>query len=103
MRDDYFNEALLVVKDPYVLVSMVVQRIEMLRRGSRSLIELKAVSSLEEIALREIIEGRVVYVLGDIVVLDDIIGMGDSAAGRHTNENWSGASASPFVTASSGV
>jgi DNA-directed RNA polymerase subunit omega len=94
MRDDYFKEALVIVDDPYVLVSMIARRVKMFRRGSRPLVDSIETLSLEDVALREIIAGQIIYVLGDIVVLDDIVGLGDIVAGKCT-----GSSGSPFVSA----
>jgi DNA-directed RNA polymerase subunit omega len=96
MRDDYFKEALAIVDDPYVLVSMVARRVKMFRRGSRPLVDSIETLSLEDLALREIVEGRITYVLGDIVVFEDIVGLGGIVAGKRTG----GASGSPFVCAS---
>lgn len=99
MRDDYFKEALVIVDDPYVLVSMIARRVKMLRRGNRPLIESIEELSLEDVALREIIEGRVTYVLGDIVVLENIVGLREIVTGKRAGNTWSDMSASPFVNA----
>ena len=95
MRDDYFKEALMIVDDSYVLVSMIAGRVKMLRRGNCPLVESLEMLSLEDVALREIIEGRITYVLGEVVVLDDIVGLGDTV----TRKRAGGASASPIVSA----
>jgi DNA-directed RNA polymerase subunit omega len=71
MRDDYFKEALAIVGDPEVLVSMTAERVKMLRRGNRPMIESAKTLSLVDVALREIADGRIKYVLGNIVVLED--------------------------------
>ena len=81
MRDDYFREALAIVGDPYVLVSMTAGRVKMLRRGNRPLVESFETLSLEDVALREIIEGRITYVLGDIVVQENFGKMERAANG----------------------
>jgi len=75
MREDYYREALGIVDDPYVLVSMMWGRMQMLRRGHRPLVE--SIEGLEpaDVALREIIEGRITYVLGNMVVLEEIVGL----------------------------
>ena len=99
MRDDYFKEALVIVDDPYVLVGMIARRVKMLRRENRPLVESIEKLSLEDVALREIIEGRITYVLGDIVVLEDIVGLGDIVAWKRAGNTWSDTSASPFVNA----
>jgi DNA-directed RNA polymerase subunit omega len=71
MRDDYFKKALKIIGDPTVLTSMIAGRVKMLRHGSRPVFECPEDVPIEDIALREIIEGRITYVLGDIVVLED--------------------------------
>lgn len=71
MRDDYFREALAIVGDPDVLVSMTAERVTMLRRGSRPLVEFPETPSLVDVALREIVDGRIKYVLGKIVIPED--------------------------------
>ena len=71
MRDDYFKEALAIVGDPEVLVSMTAERVKMLRRGNRPMIESAKTLSLVDVALREIADGRIKYVLGNIVILED--------------------------------
>ena len=93
MRDDNFQDALEIVGDPYVLVNMIWGRVQMLRRGKPPLIESFEGISLREIALREIIEGRITYVLGDIVVLDEIVGLGEIVTRKRTSK----ASTSPFA------
>lgn len=99
MRGDYFNEALSIVGDSYILVSMVARRVKMLRHENRPPLETLETPALEDIALREIIEGRITYVLGDVVVLDDIVGLGDVVTRRSAGDNGSGPSTSPLVNA----
>jgi DNA-directed RNA polymerase subunit omega len=97
MRDDYFKEALAIVDDPYVLVGMVARRVKMFHRGSRPLVDSIETLSLEDVALREIIAGRITYLLGDIVVFEDIVGLGDIVAAKRTGST----SESPFAGACS--
>lgn len=61
MRNDYLQEARKKVDDPYVLVNVVSHRVKQLKRGSRALVESLEKLSLEDIALREIIEGKISY------------------------------------------
>jgi DNA-directed RNA polymerase subunit omega len=63
MRDDYLQAALKVVDDPNILVNVVSTRVKQLRRGSRALVESLEKLSLEDIALREIMEGKITYEL----------------------------------------
>jgi DNA-directed RNA polymerase subunit omega len=60
--------------------------------GDRPLIESLEKLSLEDVALREIIEGRITYVLGETIVLDDIVGL-------VTEKRDGSTSAQPFVVA----
>ena len=75
MRDDFFKQALEIVHDPYILANMILARMKMLRNGKRPLVESVETLSLEDVAMREIIEGQLTYVLGDLVVLDEIAGL----------------------------
>jgi len=63
MRDDYLQAALKVVDDPNILVNVVSTRVKQLRRGSRALVESLEKLSPEDIALREIMEGKISYEL----------------------------------------
>ena len=63
MRDDYLKAALKVVDDPNILVNVISTRVKQLRRGSRALVESLEKLSLEDIALREVAEGKISYVL----------------------------------------
>ena len=61
MRDDYIKEALTTVPDPNLLINVSSRRVKQLRRGSRPLVESLEKLSLEDIALREVIEGKIVF------------------------------------------
>jgi DNA-directed RNA polymerase subunit omega len=63
MRDDYIRDARKVIDDPYILVNVVSRRVKQLRRGSRPLVESLEKLLPEDIALREIIEGKISYEL----------------------------------------
>lgn len=64
MRDDYLKEALAIVQDPHILINVVSKRVKQLRDGSEAMIESFERLQLEDIALREIIEGKISYDLG---------------------------------------
>ncbi len=64
MRDEYLLKAKEVISDPYILVNVVSRRVKQLKRGSRPLVESLEKLAAEDIALREIIEGRISYELG---------------------------------------
>lgn len=61
MRDDYLREAQKVIPDANVLINVVSRRVKQLRRGSRPLVESLEKLSSEDVALREIIEGKISY------------------------------------------
>jgi DNA-directed RNA polymerase subunit omega len=63
MRDDYLKEAKAVIKDPNVLINVVSRRVKQLKRGSRPLVESLEKLSLEDVALREVIEGKITFEL----------------------------------------
>jgi DNA-directed RNA polymerase subunit omega len=63
MRDDYLQSALKVIDDPNILVNVVSRRVKQLKRGNRA--PIKSLEKLlpEDIALREIAEGKITYEL----------------------------------------
>ena len=61
MRDDYLKEAQKVIPDANILINVVSRRVKQLRRGQRALVESLEKLAPEDIALREIIEGRITY------------------------------------------
>ena len=63
MRDEYIRDAQKVIQDPNVLINVVSRRVKQLRRGSRPLVESLEKLSPEDIALREVIEGKISYAL----------------------------------------
>jgi DNA-directed RNA polymerase subunit omega len=63
MRNDYLQQALLVIDDPNILVNVVSVRVKQLKRGNRALIESLEKLLPEDIALREIIERKISYEL----------------------------------------
>src|SRR4051812_3458863 len=63
MRDDYLAQALAVIHDPNVLINVVSRRVKQLKRGNRALVESLEKLLPEDIALREIIEGKISYEL----------------------------------------
>jgi DNA-directed RNA polymerase subunit omega len=59
MRDDYLKEAQKIINDPNVLINVVSRRVKQLRRGNRPLVESLEKLAPEDVALREIIEGKI--------------------------------------------
>lgn len=63
MREDYLQQALLVIDDPNILVNVVSRRVKQLKQGNRALIESLEKLLPEDVALREIIERKISYEL----------------------------------------
>ncbi|MBD5779216.1 DNA-directed RNA polymerase subunit omega [Pelagicoccus sp. NFK12] len=63
MKDELIKAARKIVSDPYVLVNVVSRRVKQLRQGSKPMVESLEKLALEDVALREIIEGKISYEL----------------------------------------
>jgi len=63
MREEYLQDAAAIIDDPNILVNVVSRRVKQLRAGHRALVESLERLSPEDIALREIIEGKISYEL----------------------------------------
>ncbi|BET67633.1 hypothetical protein ASA1KI_25510 [Opitutales bacterium ASA1] len=63
MRDEYLREAKKVISDPNILINVVSRRVKQLRRGHRPLVESLEKLNPEDIALREVIEGKISFEL----------------------------------------
>lgn len=61
MRDDYIKDALKSINDPNVLINVISRRVKQLKRGNRPLVESLEKLSPEDIALREVIEGKISF------------------------------------------
>ncbi|OAM88304.1 DNA-directed RNA polymerase subunit omega [Termitidicoccus mucosus] len=61
MRDDYIKNALKVIDDPNILINVVSRRVKQLRQGHRPLVVSLEKMEPEDIALREIVEGKIIY------------------------------------------
>ena len=70
MRNDYLQDALRVVGDPNVLVNLVSKRVKQLKRGNRALVDSLEKLLPEDVALREIAEGKISY---EIASPEDVI------------------------------
>lgn len=66
MRDDYLKSALKVVTDPNILINIVSRRVKQLRLGHRPLVVSLEKLSLDDIALREVAEGKITYELATV-------------------------------------
>ncbi len=61
MREEYLKEANKVIPDAGLLINVVSRRVKQLRHGNRPLVESLEKLNPEDIALREIIEGKISY------------------------------------------
>jgi DNA-directed RNA polymerase subunit omega len=65
MRDDYIKDALKVIPDPNMLINVISRRVKQIRRGNRALVESLEKLSAEDLALREVIEGKISFELAE--------------------------------------
>lgn len=65
MRDEYLRAANKVITDPNILINVVSRRVKQLKGGMPPLVESLEKLDTEDIALREIIEGKISYELYD--------------------------------------
>ncbi len=63
MREDYLQAALRIIDDPNILVNVVSHRVKQLKRGNRALVTSLEKLLPEDLALREIAEGKITYEL----------------------------------------
>ena len=63
MRDEYLKQAQKVIPDPNILINVVSLRSKQLKTGMRPLVESLEKLEPEDIALREVIEGKITYEL----------------------------------------
>ena len=61
MRDEYLKEAQQIVNDPNTLINLVSRRSKQLKHGSKPLVESLEKLEPEDVALKEIIEGKISY------------------------------------------
>jgi DNA-directed RNA polymerase subunit omega len=67
MRDDLLKAACAIIKDPNVLVNVISKRVKQLKYGSLPLVDSLEKLLPEDIALKEIVEGKLKYEVEDIV------------------------------------
>lgn len=61
MRDELLKEAQAIIPDPNALINVVSRRSKQLKFGNKPLVESLEKLEPEDIALREIIEGKISY------------------------------------------
>lgn len=59
MKYTLLDEAAKVVPNPDILVNLISKRVKQLRNGAEPLVQSLEKLSLEDIALREVIEGKI--------------------------------------------
>ncbi|MCD8298144.1 MAG: DNA-directed RNA polymerase subunit omega [Opitutae bacterium] len=71
MREDYLKQASKVITDPNILINVVSKRVRQLQHeGMEPLIDTLEKLEPEDVALREIIEGKLSYELPDELLRD---------------------------------
>lgn len=63
MRDEYLTEAQKVIPDANILINVVSRRVKQLKYGMKPLVESLERLEPEDVALREVIEGKIDYEL----------------------------------------
>ena len=61
MRDEYLKKAHPIINDPNALINVVSRRSKQLKHGNKPLVESLEKLEPEDIALREIIEGKISF------------------------------------------
>jgi DNA-directed RNA polymerase subunit omega len=61
MRNDYLQAAQNVIQDPMILINVVSKRVKQLKFGERPLITSLERLEPEDVALREIVEGKISF------------------------------------------
>lgn len=61
MTSQLVEEAAKIIPSPQVLINLVSKRVRQLTQGHRPLIEVGARMGLSDIALKEIIEGKITF------------------------------------------
>lgn len=63
MRNEFLYKAAKIIDDPNILINVVSRRSKQLKNGMKPLVESLEKLEPEDIALREIIEGKITYEL----------------------------------------
>lgn len=63
LRDEYLKQAQQKIQDPNILINLVSRRVKQLKYGMKPMVESLEKLEPEDIALREIIEGKIDYEL----------------------------------------
>jgi DNA-directed RNA polymerase subunit omega len=63
LRDEYLKEAQKIIPDPNILINVISRRVKQLKFGMKPLVESLEKLEPEDVALREVIEGKIDYEL----------------------------------------
>jgi DNA-directed RNA polymerase subunit omega len=63
MRNDYLKAASAIIRKPNILINVVSRRVKQLKAGAKPLVDSLERLDMEDIALKEIIEGKITYEL----------------------------------------
>ncbi|MDR2778940.1 MAG: DNA-directed RNA polymerase subunit omega [Puniceicoccales bacterium] len=63
MRNDYLKAASAIIREPNILINVVSRRVKQLRAGSKPMVDSLEKLDMEDVALKEIIEGKIFYEL----------------------------------------
>ena len=66
LRDDYLKEAQKKITDPMILINVISRRAKQLKSGYKPLIESLERLSAEDMALREVMEGKITHQLAEV-------------------------------------
>ncbi|OYV47947.1 MAG: DNA-directed RNA polymerase subunit omega [Verrucomicrobia bacterium 21-51-4] len=70
MREDYLRKAQTIITDPNILINVVSSRVKQLRDGAKPMIESLERLDLEDVAMRELIEGKLRYSVPSLGIKD---------------------------------
>jgi len=65
VRDDYLKQAQQIIQDPNILINVVSRRVKQLKNGKKPLVESLERLNPEDIALLEVIRGKITWDLYD--------------------------------------
>lgn len=63
MRDSFLKEASKIITDPNILINVVSRRVKQLKSGMKPLVESLERLDLEDVALLEVIKGKITFEL----------------------------------------
>jgi DNA-directed RNA polymerase subunit omega len=67
MRNDFLKAAAAIIRDPNILVNVVSRRVKQLKAGAKPLVDSFERLDMDDIALKEIIDGKIFYELSTMI------------------------------------